>query len=306
MPGIAQIDLARLALAAVCWGLGTVISKQALTELAPITLLTAQLAVSVGVVAIVLRVRGTRLSAPRGLARLGLLNPGLAYALSLLGLVSISASLSVILWALEPLLIIVLAALTLGERLSRSLIALTGMAVLGTVIVAYDPAINGALVGVLLTLAGIGCCAVYSVAARRWLPGADSTADVVLLQQAHALAFALAALLVAGIVGRSPLPVELTAPTLVSAVVSGLLYYAAAYWFYLGALRDVPASRAVVSFYLIPIVGIVASFAWLGERLEPRQLVGAAIVLVAVVASARQPGSASLVAADRPAESPAT
>ena len=306
MTGIARVDLVRLALAALCWGLGTVSSKQALTALAPITLLAAQLAVSVGVVAIVLRIRGTRLSAPSGLARLGLLNPGLAYALSLLGLVSISASLSVILWALEPLLIIVLAALTLGERLSRTLILLTGLAVVGTVIVAYDPAVNGALLGVVLTLAGIACCAVYSVAARRWLPGADSTADVVLLQQAHALAFALAALAIVAVVGGTPLPMRAGLPELASAIVSGLLYYAAAYWFYLGALRNVPASRAVVSFYLIPIVGVAASFAWLGERLEPRQLIGAAIVLLAVVASARQPGSAPLVAADQPVRSPAS
>ena len=41
-----------------------------------------------------------------------------------------------------------------------------------------------------------------------------------------------------------------------SAVASGALYYAGAYWFYLGALRHVPASFAAVSFYLIPIVGL--------------------------------------------------
>ena len=45
------------------------------------------------------------------LGRLGLLNPGAAYALSLLGLTTITASLSVLLWALEPLMILFLAAL---------------------------------------------------------------------------------------------------------------------------------------------------------------------------------------------------
>ena len=73
-----------------------------------------------------------------------------------------------------------------------------------------------------------------------------------------------------------------------SAIGSGALYYAGAYWFYLGALRHVPASFAAVSFYLIPIIGVTASALLLGERLEPQQWVGALIVIGAVLAIARQ------------------
>ena len=75
----------------------------------------------------------------------------------------------------------------------------------------------------------------------------------------------------------------------VSAVGSGALYYAGAYWFYLGALRHVPASYAALSFYLIPIVGVTAGALLLGERLDPHQWVGAVIVLAAVLAIIRQP-----------------
>src|SRR6186713_1697314 len=100
-------DLGRLSLAATCWGVGTVISKAALDEFAPLTLLAVQLGSSLIVLALLLRLQGAALlaGAPPRLARLGLLNPGLAYALSLLGLATITASLSVLLWALEPLLI---------------------------------------------------------------------------------------------------------------------------------------------------------------------------------------------------------
>jgi drug/metabolite transporter (DMT)-like permease len=62
-----------------------------------------------------------------------------------------------------------------------------------------------------------------------------------------------------------------------------VLYYAAAYWLYLGALRRVPASIAAGSFYLIPIVGVAAGSLVLGERLGPGQWLGAAIVLAAVL-----------------------
>jgi drug/metabolite transporter (DMT)-like permease len=288
-------DLTSLVLAAACWGIGTVVSKRALAEVPPLTLLAIQLAVSVGVLAVFLRGRRPMAStgSPPLLARLGLLNPGLAYALSLLGLVTISASLSVLLWALEPLLIVVLAGWLLNERITRRLALLTIIAVAGMVVVVYDPTSAGALGGVALTLAGIGCCAVYSTITRRWLPDAESTGDVVLAQQAYALAFALVLVVGLAVIGGDIAPRSPTAAGLASAIGSGLLYYAAAYWFYLAALKNLPASRAVLSFYLIPIFGVAASFVALGERLGPQQWVGAAIVIGTVVASARTPAAES-------------
>ena len=77
-----------------------------------------------------------------------------------------------------------------------------------------------------------------------------------------------------------------------SAIGSGVLYYAGAYWFYLGALRHVPASFAAVSFYLIPIVGVAGGALLLGERLDPRQWLGAVIVLAAILAIIRLPSPA--------------
>ena len=109
-----------LILAAACWGLGTVVSKRALAEIPPLTLLSIQLAASLAALAILTRWRRLSLrgaSTSPILGRLGVLNPGLAYALSLIGLEHITASLSVMLWALEPLLILFLAALFLRERI---------------------------------------------------------------------------------------------------------------------------------------------------------------------------------------------
>src|SRR6187397_1946027 len=118
-PAIARRDLAALTLAAAAWGFGTVVSKRAVEEFAPVTLLSLQLAASLATLVVLARVTGTSLrGSPPLLSRLGLLNPGLAYALSLVGLVTVSASLSVMLWALEPLLILALAGVFLGERIT--------------------------------------------------------------------------------------------------------------------------------------------------------------------------------------------
>jgi probable blue pigment (indigoidine) exporter len=273
-----------LVLAAACWGIGTVISKQAVAEMPPLTLLPIQLATSVAFLLVLTRLRGERMPAGREgrlLGRLGLLNPGLAYALSLIGLTQITASLAVLLWASEPIFILGLAALVLGERVGLPILAASAVAILGLLLVVFDPAATGSAVGIALTVAGVVVCAVYTVATRRWLLGSDSTFGVVLAQQVHALAFAVVVVVALAVAGQPVAPQAITLAGLASAAASGLLYYALAYSFYLTALRSVRASIAAASFYLIPLFGLAGG--WLaGERLEPIQWLGGAVVIAAV------------------------
>jgi drug/metabolite transporter (DMT)-like permease len=282
----ARRDLLALILAAAAWGVGTVISKRALEEIPPIALLPIQLAASLGILAVLMQRRGIPFrggaTAPL-LGRLGLLNPGLAYFLSLLGLGSISASLSVLLWAVEPLLILALAAVFLRERVGPVVVTLSLVAIAGMVLVTYDPATGGQLGGVVLTLAGVACCAIYTVVARHWIGTADSTAQLVFTQQGYALAFAIVALVLGQVLGGGVGLSGVTPTAWLAAIGSGALYYAAAYWFYLTALRGIPASFAAVSFYLIPLFGVGAGYLLLGERLGEWQWVGVVVLLAAVL-----------------------
>jgi probable blue pigment (indigoidine) exporter len=282
-PSIDRRDAAALILAAAAWGVGTIVSKRALDEFDPLGLLPIQLAASVVALTVLMWRRGVALTgSPPLLARLGLLNPGLAYALGLLGLTSITASLSVLLWAVEPLAIALLAAPILGERLTLRLGACSLLALAGVGLLVQEPGMERVGLGVALTLAGVACCAVYTVLTRRWLPGADSTAQVVVAQQAYALAFAVVIAAAAAVVGGATLITGVTAAGLASAIGSGLLYYAAAYWLYLGALRRVPASVAASSFYLIPLFGVAAGRLLLGDQLEALQWLGGALLMAAV------------------------
>jgi probable blue pigment (indigoidine) exporter len=280
---LARRDYLPLILAAACWGFGTVVSKRAVAEIPPLTLLPIQLGASLLILGILMRARGLPFrdhSASPLLGRLGSLNPGLAYALSLLGLATITASLSVMLWALEPLLILGLAAWFLRERVTPGLVILSLVAVGGMLLVIYQPG-GGGPIGVLLTVAGVGCCAVYTVITRCWISTSDSTAQVVVAQQTYALAFAFLLVTAAWILGGAVLPVAISPTGLASAIGSGVLYYGLAYWLYLTGLRQVPASIAAASFYLIPIFGLAGGFLFLGERLEPSQWVGIAVALAA-------------------------
>jgi drug/metabolite transporter (DMT)-like permease len=135
--------------------------------------------------------------------------------------------------------------------------------------------------GIVLSLAGIGCCVLYTIATRRWLPELPSTLGVVVAQEVYALGFAAVVLLGVAAAGGQVVPTSLTPIGVGSAVVSGFVYYGLAYWFYLAGLRHLPASTAAVSFYLIPLFGVAAATA-LGERLEAIQWLGAAVVITAV------------------------
>ena len=199
----ARTAVAALVAAAACWGLGTVASKQVVDDVAPLTLLPVQLAASCVLLLLLVLVRRERFAwtpPMRRLAALGVLNPGIAYALGLVGLTTITASMSVLLWALEPVVILLLAALVLREHIPAALAASVAVAITGVLLVVYQPGATGEAVGITLTLVSIGFCALYTVLTRRLMLD-DSSLTVVLAQQAAALVFAVVLATVVGMAG---------------------------------------------------------------------------------------------------------
>jgi drug/metabolite transporter (DMT)-like permease len=67
------------------------------------------------------------------------------------------------------------------------------------------------------------------------------------------------------------------------AFVSGLVYYALAFWFYIVGLKKIPAGLAGFFLNLIPIFAVGGAYLFLGERLAVGQWVGAVLILAAVV-----------------------
>jgi probable blue pigment (indigoidine) exporter len=289
-----QRPVLALIAASACWGLGAVASKRAVAELAPTSLLTVQLAASIAVLSVIRLVaaRPSRTRPATRLLALGVLNPGLAYLLSLAGLTSITAGLSVLVWALEPVFIVAIAWFALRDRIGVVTAGLMAMAVCGAALAGFAGVEGFDARGMALTVTAVVGCAVYTVAASAWF-SSESNLDVVIGQQWYALGFALVALLVtAG-------PHTLTdlsgvgAAGWVSAVGSGVGYYGLAFWAYLSGLRHVRPSTAAASLSLIPVFGVVGGQVFLGERLTALQAVGAGIVVAAVTAMAfnntRQP-----------------
>ena len=218
------------------------------------------------------------------LAVLGILNPGLAYALGLLGLMSITASMSVLLWATEPILIMLLAVLVLQERIRPATAMAVAAAMVGVVLVIYRPGASGDATGVGFTVAAVVCCAFYAVLTRRLLLD-DSSLAVVLVQQVAALCFAVVVAGIATATGAANLSMPADATTWALAAASGMVYYGFAFWFFVGGLRGVPASVAGSFLPLIPVFGLAGAYG-LGDRFIDRQWVGAVIVILAAAAAA--------------------
>lgn len=119
----------------------------------------------------------------------------------------------------------------------------------------------------------------------------ESTIEVVAIQQAAGIAFALLlAVAVAGVTGLGHQGVSGAAWA--SAVASGIFYYGVAFWFYLTGLRHVPAAWAGLFLALIPVFGVAAGNLLLDERLGARQWLGAALIVTTISVIAGRPAKA--------------
>jgi drug/metabolite transporter (DMT)-like permease len=170
-----------------------------------------------------------------------------------------------------------LAHLVLGERIGVLTTTAVAIALVGVVLVVHSPGASGAARGIVLSLAAVTACALYSVLTRRLLLD-DSSLTVVLAQQLTALACAVVVTAFAVAAAGVELGLPTDATTWVLAGLSGTVYYGFAFWFFVSGLRGVQASTAGSFLPLIPVFGLAASHA-LGDRLEVHQWVGAAIVV---------------------------
>ena len=98
-----------LIIASALWAVATVMSKALLATVSPIAVLVLQLAPSVAALwLLIFALGGPTLSRRRllPLAALGWLNPGLSYTFGMFGLAQTTASVTTLLWAAEPALIV--------------------------------------------------------------------------------------------------------------------------------------------------------------------------------------------------------
>lgn len=279
---------------AAAWGTGTVMSKYSLNYVPPFTLLVVQLVASVALLWIFVFIR--RVPPPINLTSLrlgatGILEPGLAFVLALIGLARTSASVASFIGATESFMVIVVAYFLLRERVSRRILFLMLITLVGVILISgadSSDSSSHSLVGDLLVLAGTASAAFYVVLSSRSVSQMEPL-PLAALQQSFGLVFALLVLPI-GLAGGewerlSSIPVSVW----LWVILNGIVQYMLAFLFYLTALKGMPATRAALYLTLIPVFAVVESFIFLGEQMTLIQLIGGGLILGSLVALRQTP-----------------
>ena len=273
-----------LLLANVVYGTAYVAQRVALYDVPPALLALARLALASVVLLPFLR-RPPETAAVRGdggkIFWMGVLGFGVAYALSHLGLQRSTATNAALLITIEPVSLILLSPLVLGERLRRREAMGAGLVLLGTVLVVVDgvPGITVTVLphwrGDLLLVLSAVAFASYSLFGRDVLARWDArTVTARSIVWGAASMAPLAALEWASGTRPAWTPAGAAATIYLAVVVTALAYLA---WNY--GLALVSAPRAAIFINVQPVVGVVLGVLLLGETATMATLAGAVLVI---------------------------
>ena len=277
-------------LATLCWGGGTVLSKYAIAdghEGMPLFLVQLLAALLFVLLCCATRLRGSRREAGHGW--LGLLEPGLAYGLGIIGLKSASATQAVVIQALEGFMIVAVAFLLFRQRVSRRVLLCGAVAVPGVLLVNSGELggnmlqLNPGLVWIAL---GTLVAALYVVLTERLIHDQQQPFLLVFWQL---LAATLAVAAIVWLNGDLP---QLSAHVTPLVCASGIVTYALSFILYLYGMRYIPVSVSAFLLCLTPVFGVALSVLLLGERLSVGNGAGIVLVIAALVALSRSQQSA--------------
>lgn len=211
------------------------------------------------------------------LALLGLFNQAAYNGLAWQGMQSVSAGLAVIVASLNPILVAALAAPLLGERMSARKLAGLALGLAGAAFVVRSRvALGESGAGVLLLFGSLTAMVAGTLLFKRWAPTGPLAATVGVQQGAAGLVL----LAIAGTGDWARLRPDATFWLSMTWFVLVVSLGAFLLWFAL--LRRGTASAASALHFLMPPLGLIMSWAALGEALRPADLLGIAPVAAGI------------------------
>jgi drug/metabolite transporter (DMT)-like permease len=272
--------------AAVLFGTAAVPAKKALERMPPFVLAELRWIIALGIILAVLRHQGRRPVFHRIAWPLGLTGLTLFYFFYSYGLRHTTAANATLIAGGTPVIVALLAALFLHERITVSKAFGIAASMAGiAVIVLSGTGLDSSLFGNLLIVGSATSWAVYTVLGRHTFAGNDSLA-------------VLAGIATAGLIQMAPLAVyesyreglsQIHATDFLYVVYLALGPSAAAYMLVGYALTHLEASQAAVFGNIMPFAGALAGYIFLGEQIGLEHLIGGAFIILGVWLATRTP-----------------
>ena len=279
--------------ASLAWGFGSTTSDFALSSgVGNDTFLVIELGIGFLVLLAIAAVRGElgAFSHP-GLLRAsstGLVEPWGAYTLGNIGIIFSSGAFVALVSSLNPVLIALLAAPYLGEKVSRRAAVLMMVSIGGVTLVVGGAGFNGTLhpFGIIFSVLGLVCGATYGLLSSKLV----RTVPVLPLVAMQLLVATLASLVVwimrvVLLSGAAQLPADAT--QWIVTIATGIFGGAAPFMLYLEATRRIPTTTVSQFGTLVPVVALIGGVIFLHDVTTPIQLIGTAIVVVSLSLLAR-------------------
>ncbi len=228
----------------------------------------------------------------RWILPLGLLATTLTYGAMFASPAFTGAGIGSVLGNTQPLIILVLAALFLGEKIGLAkgltlLLGLTGVILLSLPALREQTGHN--LLGALLALGSSASAAVASVTIKKLRPGKD-----LLSLTGWQLVAGSVVLLILSAVFEAEESIAWTGNFVSILLLLALAGTALSTWLWFWLLQRTEAGRLSLYLFLVPVFGLLIAMTGFGERLNELQAGGVTIILIAVAGSifASRSGSA--------------
>lgn len=277
--------------ACAIWAVANILTKFLLDKgIPPLTLLAGQLLMSTPALWLVVLLGRRRLAGSHGIKMtlLGIVQPGLAYGLAILGLELTSATLEALLFAAEPLLIVFLAWPFLGERPERLTVLSALVGAGGVVLISVgnqsETAQFSGFLGPILILSGVLAAAIYAVLLRPLAAQGDPIV-MIAASQSGGLAFVIVVWLFWP-VAQPYAGINLHSIPLIG--LSGIFLHALSFVLFAYLLQAVPVGVASLFLLTIPVMTAGLAALFLNETMTNLQWLGAAIVLLSSFALTRR------------------
>jgi len=278
-----RLPLLALIALSIIWGYSWIVMKIAMRHAGVFDFSLLRVVLGGLCLFVVLLLSGRPLLPPPGrwreICALGVVQTGIYIALSMWALVEGAAGRTAVLIFTMPFWTLVLARLFLDERLRRTQWLAVGLSAVGLAIIIQPGSPGGSLASKLLAIAASVDWAISSVMVKRLQ--ARGRIELLCL---NAWQFMFGALPLLGIAILVPAPpIDWSREFILALAFSCVATTAVGWWLWLYILKHLPAGIGSMCTLMIPVIALLSSAWQLGERPQPDELTGMALIGVALL-----------------------